>query len=206
MIFKGFRFGMILQLAIGPVCMFIFQTSLTLGFFPALSGVLGVALTDGTEILLAIWGVGAILQHSPAAKAVSRWFGAGVLMLFGISSILGAFGISLLPGLGLSVGDSGSVFLRAVVLTLSNPLTIVFWAGVFAGRIAEGDLTDKDQKTFGFGCVLATLFFLSLVAGVGHVTHRMLPDLVIRILNVAVGLVLIGFGLRHLRRRDSTEE
>lgn len=198
MIWKGFCFGMLLQLAIGPVCTFIFQTSLTQGFLPALGGVLGVALTDGTEILLAIWGVGAILQRSEGAKAFARWFGAGILLLFGVSSILGAFGITLLPGLGLSIQSGGSVFLRAVVLTLSNPLTIVFWAGVFTTRIAEGDLSDGDQKTFGLGCVLATLFFLSLVAGVGHVTHQMLPEEVILILNVAVGCVLVGFGLRQL--------
>ena len=197
MIWKGFCFGMLLQLAIGPVCTFIFQTSLTQGLFPALGGVLGVALTDGTEILLAIWGVGAILQRSEGAKAFARWFGAGILLLFGVSSILGAFGITLLPGLGLSV-SGGSVFLRAVVLTLSNPLTIVFWAGVFTTRLAEGDLSDGDQKTFGLGCVLATLFFLSLVAGVGHVTQQMLPEAVVRILNVAVGCVLVGFGLRQL--------
>ena len=91
-----------------------------------------------------------------------------------------------------------TAFVLAVVLTLSNPLTIVFWAGVFTTRIAEGDLSDGDQKTFGLGCVLATLFFLSLVAGVGHVTQRMLPEEVILILNVAVGCVLVGFGLRQL--------
>ena len=198
MIWKGFCFGMLLQLAIGPVCTFIFQTSLAQGLLPALGGVLGVALTDGTEILLAIWGVGAILQRSKGAKTFARWFGAAVLLLFGVSSILGAFGIALLPGLGLSVRSGGSVFLQAVVLSLSNPLTIVFWAGVFTTRIAQGDLSEGDQKTFGLGCVLATLFFLSLVAGVGSVTQRMLPEAVVRILNVAVGLVLVGFGLRQL--------
>lgn len=35
MFLKGFKFGMLLQLAIGPICLFIFQTSITKGFFVA---------------------------------------------------------------------------------------------------------------------------------------------------------------------------
>lgn len=201
MIFRGFRFGMILQLAIGPVCMFIFQTSLSQGVFPAFAGVLGTAVTDGTEILLAIWGVGAVLQRSRAAQAFSRWFGACILFAFGFHTLLGAVGIKLLPSFSLFTGwGSGSVFLQAVLLALSNPLTIVFWAGVFASKIAEENLSGGELKRFGFGCVLSTVSFLSLVAAVGHLTHWMMPEQVIRLLNIAVGLVLIGFGLRHLRR------
>ena len=32
-IFRGFKFGMILQIAIGPICIFIFQTACKYGFF-----------------------------------------------------------------------------------------------------------------------------------------------------------------------------
>ena len=142
MIFRGFRFGMILQLAIGPVCMFVFQTSLSQGFWAGFSGVLGTAVTDGTEILLAIWGMGAVLQRSRTARTFSRWFGAGILFAFGLNTLLGAFGIALLPSLSLFAGrGSGSVFIQAILLALSNPLTIVFWAGVFAAKIAEENLS-----------------------------------------------------------------
>ena len=30
---KGFKFGMILQIAIGPICLFVFQTACKSGFF-----------------------------------------------------------------------------------------------------------------------------------------------------------------------------
>ena len=64
MIVKGFRFGMILQLAIGPMCIFIFQTSIKYGFLQAEQGVIGTAIVDSLEILLAILGVGMILEKS----------------------------------------------------------------------------------------------------------------------------------------------
>ena len=53
MILKGLRFGMILQLAIGPMCIFIFQTSIAHGFFAGEMGVLGTAIVDSLEIILA---------------------------------------------------------------------------------------------------------------------------------------------------------
>lgn len=37
MIYKGFKFGMLLQLAIGPMCLMVFNTSTTYGFWMGLS-------------------------------------------------------------------------------------------------------------------------------------------------------------------------
>lgn len=45
-IFRGFKFGMILQIAIGPICIFIFQTACKYGFFMGEMGVLDVVLVD----------------------------------------------------------------------------------------------------------------------------------------------------------------
>jgi hypothetical protein len=42
MIYKGFKFGMLLQLAIGPMCLMVFNTSATYGFLVALSLVLAI--------------------------------------------------------------------------------------------------------------------------------------------------------------------
>ena len=72
MIVKGFRFGMILQLAIGPMCIFIFQTSIKYGFLQAEQGVIGTAIVDSLEILLAILGVGMILEKSKKAEFILK--------------------------------------------------------------------------------------------------------------------------------------
>lgn len=54
MLFRGLCFGMLLQLAIGPVCLFVFGTAVDQGFTAAFAAVLGTALTDGSEIAEAI--------------------------------------------------------------------------------------------------------------------------------------------------------
>ena len=45
-IFRGFKFVMILQIVIGPICIFIFQTACKYGFFMGEMGVLAAVLVD----------------------------------------------------------------------------------------------------------------------------------------------------------------
>jgi len=197
MLIKGFCFGMILQIAVGPLCLFIFQTAVTSGFFTAMVGVLGVALVDAVYILAAIFGIGVLLNKYKNLKKVFRYLGSIVLIVFGTSIIFDAFGFSLIPDLNfLSKQSMENVFLKVLMLTLSNPLTILFWVGVFSTRLSEVNMSRKDMYCFGLGAVLATISFLTLVSITGTFVNNLLNPEVLKILNIIVGLVLIYFGLK----------
>lgn len=197
MITRGFRFGMILQLAVGPVCLFIFQTAVSSGLLMALLGVLGVSLVDGAFIIAAILGLGAMLNDKEEMRKAIKLFGALILILFGASTILGTMGISILPSLSLGSAQSvENVFTKTMLLTLSNPLTILFWAGVFSSKVAEDKMTRNQMYEFGLGAVMSTVLFLSSVALMGNVMNVFLSGLMMNVLNIVVGCVLIGFGIR----------
>ena len=201
MIIRGFRFGMLLQLAIGPVSLYIFQTATLAGLVVALVGVLGVALVDGLFILAAILGIAAIIKRNKADLFL-RIFGAAILSIFGISTVLGVFGYSFIPSLNLAQsGQANNVFLRAAFLTAANPLTIVFWAGVFSSRLAEGEMNRQEINAFGAGALLSTLLFLPLVALVGTLTGSFLTPNLISLMNLVVGLLLVYYGIRMLMRK-----
>ena len=193
MLFKGFRFGMLLQIAIGPVCIFIFQSAVAMGLIPALQGVLGVALTDGAEIVLAILGAAILLDKRPKLRKTIGIISSMVVIFFGMNSILSATEtINLMPKL------SENMFIAAVCLAASNPLTIIFWSGIFTARIAAGDMNKEDTWVFGSGCVLSTLFFLSAVALVGSCTTMIIPLKLIKILNVISGMAILGFAIKSI--------
>lgn len=201
MILKGFRFGMLLQFAIGPVCIFIFQMASLKGFYSAETGVFGVALIDGLFIFAAIFGIATIIEKRNI-KVALKIFGAAVLFIFGISTISGQFNINLLPSLNMvNVSNSTDVFSRAVILTVSNPLTILFWAGVFSAKIAEDNLGRKQIYPFGFGALLSTLFFLTLIALLGNFIKYFISADIIRILNLIVGILLIYFSIRMVLKK-----
>lgn len=202
MILKGFRFGMLLQIAVGPVCVFIFQTAIASGFITAESGVLAVILVDALYILLAILGIGTLLEKSSGTKEFLKYFGAVILVIFGLSSILGVLGISFLPSLNLAVDyQSSNVFNKVLLLTLSNPLTILFWAGVFSTRLVEDDLSKQEVYVFGAGAVLSTAFFLTLIAVFGSLINTFINEAFINILNGIVGIVLVFFGIKTCMKK-----
>ncbi|WP_010294988.1 LysE family translocator [Clostridium senegalense] len=196
MFLKGLKFGMLLQLAIGPVCIFILQMASLKGFYIAETGVLGVTIVDGLYIFAAILGIASIIEKRKV-KVGLKIFGAIILIIFGLSTVLGQFDINFIPSLSLQgAGNSNSVFLKSIILTASNPLTIVFWAGVFSTKIIEENMKRKDIYIFGIGALMATLSFLTLVAVVGTFTKVFLPAYVIQILNIIVGVLLIYFGVK----------
>jgi|AGTN01.3.fsa_nt_gi Lysine efflux permease len=197
LLLKGFRLGMLLQIAVGPACLFIFQTAAASGFLPAESGVIAVALVDALYIFAALLGIGALIEKRPGLKAVLKYAGAVVLILFGLNLAIGAFRAGFLPALSPSdTAGAGSAFLRAALITLSSPLTILFWAGVFSQRAAEQAADRRGMALFGLGAVLSTLSFLTAVSALGGVTHAFLSTAVIRILSLLVGVALVGFGIR----------
>lgn len=200
MIWKGFRFGMFLQIAVGPICLFIFQTAATSGFVAAEVGILGVVIVDFLFILAAMFGIGAILNKYKKAKQMIHYFGAVVLIVFGLSNIVGFFDVSLMPSLE---QGTGSVFWKTVVLTVSNPLTILFWAGVFSTKIVEENITQQDLYSFGLGAVLSTLFFLTMISILGSFLTIFLAPFILKVLNLIVGLVLVGFGIKTLMKVKS---
>lgn len=203
MLFKGFRLGILLQIAVGPVCAFIFQTAAGSGFLPAESGVAAVALVDALYIFAALLGIGALIEKRPGLKTALKYAGAAVLILFGLDLIVGMFWTGFLPVFSLSAtAGAGSAFLRAALITLSSPLTILFWAGVFSQRAAEQASSRRGMAVFGLGAVLSTLVFLTAVAALGGLTHSFVSETVITILNLIVGLALIIFGILTALKRD----
>ncbi len=201
MIFRGLRFGMALQLAVGPLCLLTLQTAAEQGFAAGMLVALAVTLADALFVTLSGLGAAALLQRA-RVRVVVTWAGCLVLCLFGLNSLLGAFGIVLFPGMQLFGVASGNPFWRGFVLTVSNPLTILFWGGVFTAQIAQHHWNRRQLSLFAGGCVLSTLLSLSLVAIIGSGVSGFLPEVAIQILNGLVGAALIAYGLRLLMKKD----
>jgi threonine/homoserine/homoserine lactone efflux protein len=203
MLLKGFKFGMLLQLAVGPVCIFIFRTGSARGLVTAETGVLAVALVDALFIVLAILGIAAFIEKERFRKAFTL-IGAVVVAGFGLQILAETMGFKILPTLALFHGlTSSNAFWEGLLLTASNPLTILFWAGVFSAKIAEERMMRQDIYRFGAGAVGSTLCFLTAIAILGGVTRQFLPVIVITWLNLVVGLVLIGFALKMVLQRSN---
>jgi threonine/homoserine/homoserine lactone efflux protein len=185
---------MVLQIAVGPVCLWVLDVAVNSGFVRALSGVMAVGLADAVYMALAAAGVSAFL----AGRGYRRLFAAlssAVVFLFGASMLLRS--TLLYHGGAPSVSPAGGgAFLQGLLLTASNPLTILFWSGVFGARISEREYRAGEVFAFSCGAVASTIVFLSGVALAGRAAHYILPQAAIRALNALAGCALILFAVR----------
>lgn len=66
--FEGLKFGLLLQFAVGPMCIMVFNTAKNSGFLMALTLVLVITLVDAFYILLASLGVSKLLEKEKTKK------------------------------------------------------------------------------------------------------------------------------------------
>lgn len=197
-IIKGFRFGMLLQIAVGPICVFIFNEAVEKGMRNALVGVLAVVIIDALYIMLSIWGISALVEKN---KKLLKYFGAVILIFFGCKTIIDSFDTGVIPIVNSDDISYLKIFITATTLTASNPLTIIFWSGVFSSKVIEEGFSRKDELKFGCGAILATLVFLTFITIFGQFTQSFLAVQYIAILNRIVGILLIYFGVRLFKTK-----
>ena len=78
----------------------------------------------------------------------------------------------------------------------------MFWGSVLTAKIVEDGLRKRELAVFSIGAVSATLLFLTAVAILGTVLGSFIPEPVSAALNVAVGLLIIYFGVKLFLKKE----
>lgn len=198
---EGLAFGLLLQISIGPVFIAVLHKAITQGFRLAWAMVWGVLLIDSLYILLSVLGVSVLLQNETALTVVSI-AGALLLIWFGVRYLRAPAGFEQVDKGTTGMNTGGSLlksFVFGIGLTLTNPLTILFWGAVLGSMMATQTFDGPNGVLlFAMGCVAATLFFLTAAAALGHLLERVLNERLSLWLNRAVGLFLIVFAVKLL--------
>lgn len=194
---RGFFTGMMLQLAIGPVFFYIVNLALQKTFLDGLAGTLAVTLVDYLYITFAILGVGRLLEHARFKLVLGR-VGPVVLVLFGVSILWGVLNGGSAPLQGVGASNIFASFTSVFMLTISSPLTIVFFTSLFTARALEYGYTKKQLALFGAGTGFATFTFMGTAIVLFSMVREKVPFILILGLNAGVGLLLIFYGLSRL--------
>ncbi len=194
---NGLFTGLTLQLAIGPVFFFIINLSLQKTFFDGFAGVLGVTLADYTYIFLALFGIGKVLEYKKTKKIFGN-VSSIVLILFGAFIIKGVIGGIPINNPVSSTASILTSFSSVFFLTISSPLTVVLFTGIFAAKALELKLTKRKLLLFGIGTGFATFLFMGSSVILFSLIKETIPVILVQILNVIVGCLLIGYGSLRL--------
>lgn len=189
---KGLLTGMMLQLAVGPVFFFVMNISMRRGVCAGAAASAAVMTADFIYIILAVAGAGVLLSGGRIRRAAGL-FGGIVLAAFGVWMIVS----SLSAGAHSQASADSSVQSNAAaafVLTISSPLTIVFWMGVFASKAAECGYSGRDIFAFGSGAGMSTFLFMGTSAVFFSLFGDIVPRVWTAVLNIAVAALLIVYG------------
>ena len=190
----GFLTGLILQIAIGPVYFYILNLAIAGSLLDAYAAIGAAVLVDYLYIILAVLGVGQVLE-SRRIKTFLGLVGAVVLSIFGWVMIQDPFTGRLgFEFVSRSINPISS-FISTLLLTISSPLTIVFWTGIFVSRGVQKNYSRRELIPFGIAAGLASLVFLSITITVLYSLKFSLPGEFIKYLNTAVGVILIIYGM-----------
>jgi threonine/homoserine/homoserine lactone efflux protein len=188
---RGLAVGFTVAAAVGPISLLTIRRTLAHGRMYGLVSGLGVALADATYGGIAAFGLTAVTSVLVGARAALGLIGGAFLVWLAIRTIRARPAESAAetddrPGLA-------PAFLSIYGLTMTNPMTILSFAGIFAGLgLAGRGGTEAALLTLGV-FLGSSLWWVGLTALVGRLRSRVTPAALAWV-NRLSGAVLLVFG------------
>ncbi|MBO1513607.1 LysE family transporter [Metabacillus bambusae] len=193
-IFSYIFLGLSLAAPIGPVNAAQLDKGIKGGFFNAWLVGLGATIADLFYMLLVYLGLVNFLEI-PFIKSFLWIFGFFVLVYTGMESLLGAGKITI-QNQRAKVTYSRS-FMSGFFMSLANPLTIMFWLGIYGSVLANAVTSYSTNQLilYSSAIIIGLLIWDFTMACVASTFRRFLTNQLLITISVISGLSLIGFGL-----------
>ncbi len=195
---KGAVIGFSIAAPVGPIGVLCIRRSLAHGRAAGLVSGLGAATADGLYGAVAAFGLTSI---SAFLIAQESWFSLfGGLLLVGLGARI-ALARPLAEGVPANRVTVAGAYATTLVLTLSNPVTILMFAAIFVGLgIAPSPGNAASAGLLTAGVFLGSaLWWAILSTGVGAVRPRFDASALLWVNRIA-GAVIAGFGVIAIAR------
>ncbi|MCB8985696.1 MAG: LysE family transporter [Ardenticatenaceae bacterium] len=196
---QGLVFGLAIAAPVGPIGVLTIRRTLVGGLLAGLLSGLGAATADAFYGSVAALGLTVVSGFLVQQQLWLCLIGGLFLVYLGVKAIREKPTAVSQAALPVETTDHLRAYTSTLFLTLSNPVTILSFTAVFAG-FGIGSQTGESRT--GLQLVLgvflgSALWWLTLCAVVTAVRTRLSPA-ILRLINLASGLILAGFGLALL--------
>ena len=196
---SSYLFGLFLTLGVGPVFIFIFNTSALYGFFRGFVVSVGASVADGILFALGVRGVLSLIRESAHALLALDLVGGIALIFIGIKSMRGVAVQSLNSTY---TDDQGAaiLFSKSFFLTLLNPMSVAFFA--FAGlKVLPEEFLSLSLAYLvinSFLVCVGTLTGLVCLSGIACYVGSSMPESYLRLVSKIGGVIFLGVGIYFL--------
>jgi threonine/homoserine/homoserine lactone efflux protein len=192
LLLQGLALGFAIAVPVGPIGVLCIRRTLAEGQLTGLATGLGAATADSTYAGIAAFGLSAVSHFLVSQQSLVRLTGGAFLLFLGIKTFLTVPRVQDPPiGSGGLLRAFGSTFL----LTLSNPLTILSFAAVFAGVGVLSDVRDRAAAAWiVIGVFLGSALWWLILSGAVSVFRARINPGGMRWVNRGAGVLIAGFG------------
>lgn len=185
--------GVAVAAPVGAMGILTIQRTLEHGWLAGLATGLGIATADAMFAALAAFGVSAISEWLVNYQAPLRILGGMGLLWLGWRALRSRPQAGTVASTPTRTAHA-RMFGSAVGLTLTNPVTIMAFAAIFAGAglVAQPGISSAVVVTLGVAAG-SLLWWIVLVTGVWAVRHAISPRTML-VINRVSGGVLMAFG------------
>lgn len=190
---KGILIGFSLAIPVGPIGLLLIRRTLTHGRMAGLVSGLGAATADGIYGSIAGFGLTLFSNFLMNNSLVLRLMGGAFLCYLGVRIFISKPREKTTKGT-----EHGSIgnYLSTLILTLTNPLTIISFAALFA---ASGAVSVPGEPHLTgiliLGVFCGSSLWWVILSGIISLFHGKLNTAGILILNKISGAIIAAFGL-----------
>lgn len=199
LLLKGFIIGISIAAPVGPIGILCINRTIRYGFGSGFVSGCGAATADGCYGLVAGLGLTIISSILLKQQELIHLIGGIFLVYFG-GKIL--FAPPHTKGSHISRNSLYKNYLTTFLLTITNPMTILSFMGVYAGLgIATGITTYTKSTMFVIGVIIGSLtWWLLLCWLIKSFFNSKLIMSYLRFINIISGSIIVIFGATSLVR------
>ena len=189
---RGLIVGFILAVPVGPIAILCMRRTIVSGVSVGFATGLGGAVADGVYGALAAFGVSAVADFIGHYRTEFR-LGGGIFILF--LAWQTATSHPRPPERAATRSTRIEALITGFVLTLTNPMTIVGFAAVFAGFGVGGALGNTPAATLlVLGVIIGSAGWWFALCSFVAAVHHLISDRLLHIINIwaAGALALCG--------------
>lgn len=190
---KAALIGLSIAMPIGPIATLLIKNVLERGFKAGLAVGVGAAIVEGLYSFIAASGFAIVAKFLDNYLDVMKLLFGFLLVLLGILEIKSCDQIST-KELKLKYDGFCKTVFFVMLLTMANPITIVFFAGVVA-TISGNNYDALSIAVISLGAFTGSLFWTSSMSyAIAKIRHKISTKTMLKIKLIS-GLIISGFGL-----------
>jgi threonine/homoserine/homoserine lactone efflux protein len=191
--FKGALIGFSIAAPVGPIGILCINRTLRSGLTVGLLSGLGAAVADALYGCIAGFGLVVVSHFLLSHQKIIQLLGGFFLLYLGIKTFIASPANQAAHDSATSLWQD---FSSTLVLTLTNPATIMSFIAIYASLgIVEAGASLTEALTIVLGVFVGSLaWWLVLCGTINRIRHK-LSEILLVIINQMSGIILMGLGL-----------